>query len=379
MVVVYVVWLVAVVGVPSLDGLSSRLTYSVAHSVHTITSAIIDIKRKETRSDIKERDASERNGGVSDYNVRNSTGNSDVDHILQMIVGCYEHAFPGSIRAYYVIGSYADGSTVPISDIDFAIVFARPLTSDQLAQAHALVQHCAQMSPIRLDIVLTLEQDLSGIEQVLLKLGSLFVYGEDLRHQLQLPPLAQYQRDVTWSPYRFLGQVIREQRVLAYPLIYPDATDSFYGYTKKRIAAWYPATVEQGTKELISGVTRTATALLALCAQQYVGTKNASIQLYRDYIGDEWSEYLETLYRKGKGDWHYAVPEHPADQQLLRDLCYQTLAFENHYFWHYRTYLLDLLQRTDSDRLFAAQRLTQVVYRDQTIIETLQQNAQVAR
>jgi len=224
---------------------------------------------------------------VSDCTLRNSTGNPQVDHILQTIVARYEHAFPSSIRAYYVIGSYADASMVPISDIDFTIVFATPLTPDQLAQAHGLVQLCAQISPIRLDIGLALERDLSGIDQVLLKLGSLFVYGDDVRHQLTLPLLAQYQRDVTWSPYRFLGQVIREWPVLVYPLSYPDANDPFYGYTKKRIASWYPAAIEQGTKELITGVMRTATALLALRAQQYVGTKSASIRLYREHIADE--------------------------------------------------------------------------------------------
>ncbi len=187
------------------------------------------------------------------------------------------------------------------------------------------------------------------------------------------------QRDVTWSPYRFLGQVIRERLVLAYPLTYPHAGDRFYGYTKKRIAAWYPAGIEQGTKELITGVTRTATALLALRAQQYVGTKSASIRLYRDYIADEWTEYLETLYRKGKSEWQYAVPDHPADQQLLRELCQHTLAFENQYFQHYRTYLLDLLQGTDDERLFAAERLTQVVYTDDAIADMLRANTQAAR
>jgi hypothetical protein len=94
--------------------------------------------------------------------------------------------------------------------------------------------------------------------------------------------------------------VIRERQVLAYPLSYPDASDRFYGYTKKRIAAWYPAAMEQGTKELITGITRTATALLALRAHQYVGSKSASIRLYREHIADEWTEYLETVYHKGK-------------------------------------------------------------------------------
>lgn len=54
---------------------------------------------------------------------------------------------------------------------------------------------------------------------------------------LRLPPLERYRCDVTWSPYRFLGQVIRDQAVLAYSLSYPDATDPFFGYAKKRISA----------------------------------------------------------------------------------------------------------------------------------------------
>jgi hypothetical protein len=315
---------------------------------------------------------------LSDITLTNSTGIVQVDQILQGIIGLYQCVFPGYLRAYYVIGSYADRSTVPISDLDLAIVFAKPLTHDQLAQAHALKHHSALISPVRLDIGLTLEGHLSDIEQVLLKLGSLFIYGDDLRESLVLPSIEAYRRDVTWSPYRFLGQVIREREVLAYPLTYPDAADPFYGYTRKRIESWYPAGVKYGTKELITGVTRTATALLALCANQYVGTKGASIRLYREHIGDEWAEYLETLYRKGKGEWQYAVPEDPADQALLRELCHRTLAFENHYFQHYQAYLLDLLQRTDNERLFAAQRLAQIVYRDQAMIEALQASAHSA-
>ena len=316
---------------------------------------------------------------MSEYTLHSSTGSTTVDHVLMAIVGRYERAFPGMIRGYYVIGSYADASMVPISDLDLMIMFARPLTSGQLAQAHALVQQCAESSPLRLDIGLTLQHDLSGTEQVLLKLGSRLVYGEDVRDQLALPPLAQYRRDVTWSPYRFLVQVMRDQQALAYPLAYPDAGDPFYGYATKRLAAWYPTAIEQGTKELITGITRTATALLALRAGQSVGAKSASIRLYREQIGDAWAEYLELLYRKGKGEWQYAIPSAPADQRLLRDLCRQTLAFENHYFQHYRAYLLDLLQGTDDERLFAAQRLTQVLYADAAVIGVLHTNTQAAR
>ena len=103
-----------------------------------------------------------------------------------------ERAFPGLIRAYFVIGSYADASMVPISDLDLIIMFATPLTSSQLALAHALIQQSAETSPLRLDIGLTLQQNLSSTEQVLLKLGRRLVYGEDVRDQLALPPLARH-------------------------------------------------------------------------------------------------------------------------------------------------------------------------------------------
>ncbi len=315
---------------------------------------------------------------MNEIKLQETTGNSQVDRILQGIVGVYETVFPGYIRAYYVIGSYADGSAVPISDIDFMIIFGKPLTSEQLDQALALIDHCGLLSSIRLDIGMELEHRLAGMQVTLLKLGSRLIYGADIRDSRTLPPMAAYQRDVTWSPYRFLGQVMRQQQVLTYPLEYPDANDPFYGYTQKRIAHWYPQEITQGTKELVTGIARTATALLALRAQRYVGTKQASIQLYREAIGDEWSDYLAALYQHGKGAWHYQVPEDQADRHLLADLCRQTLAFENHYFAHYRTYLLELLQGNTEDRCFAAERLTQVVYRDNEMIEALQQNTQAA-
>lgn len=313
---------------------------------------------------------------MREIKLQETTGNRQVDRILQGIVGIYETVFPGYIRAYYVTGSFADDSAVPISDIDFMIIFGKPLTREQLGQARALSEHCGLLSPIRLDIGMELEQRLAGLACTMLKLGSRLVYGDDLRDQLQLPSIALYQRDVTWSPYRFLGQVLRGQEALVYPLTYPDAADPFYGYTQKRIHHWYPADIKQGTKELVTGIARTATALIALRAQRHVGTKQASIRLYRETIGDEWSDYLEMLYHYGKGMWQYQVPESQADQQRLRDLCQQTLAFENHYFAYYRTYLLALLHGSDDDRLFAAERLTQVVYRDAEMIAALQQNSQ---
>lgn len=52
------------------------------------------------------------------------------------------------------------------------MLFGHPLTSAQLEQAQALIQESAASSPLRLDIGLALDSDLSGIERTMLKLGS---------------------------------------------------------------------------------------------------------------------------------------------------------------------------------------------------------------
>ena len=85
---------------------------------------------------------------------------------------------------------------------------------------------------------------------------------------------------------------------------------------------------------------------------------------YREYIHDEWSDYLELLDQKEKCDWQYLIPTDQADRQLLRSLCEQTLAFENHYFRLYRDYLLKLLRGSKQDQTFALERLNEVVYAD---------------
>ena len=79
------------------------------------------------------------------------------------------------------------------------------------------------------------------------------------------------------------------------------------------------------------------------------------------------------LYEKGKREWHYLIPTRSANEHLLQvTLCQRTLAFENAYFNLYRTYLLQLLIQANDDRVFALERLTQVVYiADEEMIKTI--------
>jgi hypothetical protein len=82
-------------------------------------------------------------------------------------------------------------------------------------------------------------------------------------------------------------------------------------------------------------------------------------------IGDRWTLLIETLSTKGKGAWGYRVPDDAADHTLLRSLCRETLAFENHYLACYRAYLLALPRQGDEASVrFAIERLGTVLYPD---------------
>jgi len=122
---------------------------------------------------------------VADISLLASTGNQQVDKILQGIIGIYELVFPGCIRGYYLLGSYTDATSVSISDIDMAILFKGSSVDKREAQVNRC---CSLISPIRLDISAHSEERLPA-EDVRLKLGSVLLYGEDSRDNIALPPI----------------------------------------------------------------------------------------------------------------------------------------------------------------------------------------------
>jgi hypothetical protein len=293
-----------------------------------------------------------------------SSGDAAIDRIVRGVVTIFEASFPRRVRGYYLLGSYADGAAVAISDIDLLPLVAGALDEGEREQAERLVEGCALLSPTRLDIVLCDEATITD-DVVLLRYGGQLVYGADTRAALPLPPLANYTRATMDAARYFIAHVLRGVERLTYPLAYPDPNGEFYGYDTVRIPEWYPPDTRQGVKELVTTATRMARASLALGAGRYAGSKGGSVTTYREAIGDEWSDLLEAIYAHGKLRWGYAVPTDPAERRLLRDLCRQMLAFENDFLARYRVYLLGLLRSGDpAEQAHAREKLAEVSYPD---------------
>jgi hypothetical protein len=306
-----------------------------------------------------------------------STGDDRADTILSGVITLWERLFPERIRGYYLNGSYANATATPTSDLDLIILFKgryRDQAESDLAQE--LCESIEALHPATfVDMGYLTEDSLQQPDRVSialqLKRSSCLIYGEDIRDQISASPDARYVRDTMHIPY-FGSRYGRPQlEVLTFPLDYPDPNGRFYGYD-----GWTLPSADDreqpGTKMLVVIVTRIATAIVALRAGQYVGTKRDSVDLYRTHIGDEWTDLVEQVYHLCKERWQYRVPSKKGDREQLRALCQDALRFENDYFALYRSYLLEELHNEEREnQLRAVERLGQIIYPGEDIDTTL--------
>ena len=304
---------------------------------------------------------------MENISLLNSTGNQQVDDILRGVIGIFETIFSDRIRGYYLVGSYADGTAVSTSDIDMKILFKNRFRNDtERKNARQICEYCfGLISPIPGDVTANDEETAfsSSTLRLRIKAGSLLIYGEDIRDQISLPRLDQHIRDVMFRAYVFCftDRLRPNLKARVYPLDYPDPSDEFYGYTYR-----------SGTTVFASVVGAMATAIVASKVKKYVFTKNDCLKLYKRYINDEWTALLEAVFEKIRKQWEYQIPENKDERQQLREICRQTLAFENHFLIIYRDFLLtELRDAEDKDKLLAVKRFGEIIYPDGEALDAL--------
>lgn len=150
--------------------------------------------------------------------------------------------------------------------------------------------------------------------------------------------------------------MLRQVEKVALPLSYPQPAGEFYGYDQQQLP---PGNAKQhNIKKLVTSVCWMATVLIAWHAGKTVTGKRESVQLYRTHVHDEWAPFVEEVYERGHDQWHYLVPQEPAERQQLRDLCARTLAFENYYLHQYKQYLLEEAEKDGEGKRIAIQQLS---------------------
>jgi predicted nucleotidyltransferase len=300
-----------------------------------------------------------------------STQNREVDALLQELIAAYEAAFPGRVRGYYLLGSYADGTALPVSDVDLGIVFADTFADDhEMRRADRLIRTLDETSAIRIDGGVC--DELSRPLDVRLARAGVLLYGEDTRDRLSLPDPTTYIRQVTGAALHFVVRHLRGGPPVTFPVGYPDPDAPLRGYDPPALAYFYPRGAPGGTKALQVTACWIATASVALATGRVVTGKKEAVRAYAEDVGDEWSGFLADVYQRCKYVWGYRMPADPIERARLDAMCEQMPRFESRYLERHRAFVLQQLRAPDPDgRLFAAGRLGWIVYGDPEIGEAL--------
>ncbi len=129
--------------------------------------------------------------------MSHSLANSpQVDQVLRETIALIEAGWPGLVRGYYVVGSYAVGEARPSSDLDLIVLAKGEIEPADRAQFVPLREACKCASALPLDITLESEAKFFRIGGVWFQTASLLVYGEDVRAQIPRKPVERHIRDL---------------------------------------------------------------------------------------------------------------------------------------------------------------------------------------
>ena len=300
-----------------------------------------------------------------------TTGHAAADQTIRAIITLFETNFPSRIVSYYVEGSYADQTAVATSDLDMTIVLRDPFEMAEQVAVRQVEIECKQMSNIELDLTVVGEAQLRQAADPMFKLAARLLYGEEIRANIPLLPIAAWTQQRMHAAYWLMINVFERPKPVRSPLAFPQPTAEFLGYTARTVRLC-DGTEVPSTRNLIRITGWIASARIAYEGQQYVVRKRDCAATYRQIINDQWADLLETIDRRCRTAWQYRIPATKPEQTELRTMLTQTLAFENHFLTVYRRFLLGELMGSDSGNQQAALRiLDNTFYADPAVMEAV--------
>lgn len=312
---------------------------------------------------------------MRDISLSYATGHAKVDRILHDIVGTLETVFPNLCRAYYLLGSYAEGTAVRTSDIDLSVIFKEEPADPVKKRFSGVTQFITLNCPVGVDFMPLVESQVNEHPaRGRLKELSALLYGADIREGIVPPPFEDYLPWLMHGPLSYFARARGNPLVLRFPLDFPDPSGEFYGYDRAKVRS-IDGKTWLSTKELVGSTGWAAAALIALRARRDVSKSNR-VQIYRECINDEWTPLLEEIHGYCRDAWEYLIPEGADERKRLKRMCEGALEFENHFLSVYREYLRRQLREADpADKLLAVKCLGQVDFADDAMVTALRELA----
>lgn len=289
---------------------------------------------------------------MSNIELINKTNNEKINKIISALLYLYDQIIPDKVLSIYIIGSYANKTSIKNSDLDMTVVLNENADKNDLRNMDKFTDNLNYISSVPLDISYYTLSELKDENKnlainVLIKNGSYHIFGKDIKDEINFPNKEKYLRMCINRALYFISRVRNEyynngsftyinmEDVINKKienLDFPDKTQKFFGYTARTIEDSDGNEIPI-TKELILINSLIATTRLAEKGV-YVGDKDSSLTKYKEVINDQWTENIEATYSFCREKYNYLIPEEESEQEKLIEICKKTLELEN-YFLQY--------------------------------------------
>lgn len=224
--------------------------------------------------------------------LHTSTGSRDADAVAQAAVAAISQALPTRVRCVVVIGSRADGSASPSSDLDLVVWLRGSATPGeiQVAEEAARAAVAGREGPV-FDLTIAGESDETWEKSDAAKCSKV-VAGEDVRAALPAVPDvddAYIAETIDWS-LRMQRETVRPTGPLSLPLTAPDPADSMLGYvihTQDGIPT---------TRPWVNLVGTIAKFRIEMATRTQVASKTYALTQYGSFVGDDWTSFLDAMH-----------------------------------------------------------------------------------
>lgn len=250
------------------------------------------------------------------------SGAIDLDRIVDLVT----HEQRETINAIYLFGSYREGTAIPTSDIDIAVVTD---AGDPTSLRDSWQARLDTAGIDNVDIVVMQSEELLRSGHYRIEHGSRLLFGEDIRPELPPTTVERYLRYYAAAPLSYIGPVLRRTDNPVNPLGYPDREGEFFGYDRELLPP--NLTRHHNIKSMVSCACWIATMVVGIRTGRMMRSPAEGVRAHQDAVNDDWTSLITDIYHNGRQRWHYLVPAEPEDRALLRGLCERLLYLERYY------------------------------------------------
>jgi hypothetical protein len=254
---------------------------------------------------------------------------SPVDTFFGALTQMLSTAFSDDVRSIYVLGSRADSTAIPSSDVDLAVILRSGIDPETARQVGHFIEAVGQISPVMLDVTVVREDELARGVAPNLKNNRL-LRGPDLLRDCPMIPKSQLIYFYAGLAIHF-AMVVRGGRGITLPLSHPEPDGLYCGYERHGIRV-ADGTYVPGFNLFVSLVLALASFRLATRAGVFPSSKSEILGAYQRHLpGDPMLPIVTDAYEICRLRLQGRVPAEGLESRQIALRCRQILPFESEF------------------------------------------------